>query len=48
MAMFSWQTDMSTRGLSNLTKNGNFIRIIGGVKGSAPERMQLVHGVVID
>jgi sugar lactone lactonase YvrE len=29
-------------------KNGNFIRIIGGVKGSAPGQMQLVHGVAID
>jgi sugar lactone lactonase YvrE len=29
-------------------KNGKFIRIIGGVKGSAPGQMQLVHGVVID
>ena len=29
-------------------KNGKFIRIIGGVKGSAPGQLQLVHGVVID
>ena len=29
-------------------KNGKFIRIIGGVKGSGPGQMQLVHGVVID
>jgi hypothetical protein len=29
-------------------KNGKFIRIIGGVKGSAPGQMQLVHGVAID
>lgn len=29
-------------------RNGKFIRIIGGVKGSAPGQMQLVHGVVID
>jgi hypothetical protein len=29
-------------------KTGKFIRIIGGVKGSAPGQMQLVHGVVID
>lgn len=29
-------------------KNGKFIRIIGGVKGSAPGQMQLVHGVVVD
>jgi hypothetical protein len=29
-------------------RNGNFIRIIGGVKGGAPGQMQLVHGVVID
>jgi hypothetical protein len=29
-------------------KAGKFIRIIGGVKGSGPGQMQLVHGVVID
>jgi DNA-binding beta-propeller fold protein YncE len=29
-------------------KNGKFLRIIGGVKGSGPGQMQLVHGVVID
>ena len=29
-------------------KNGKFIRIVGGVKGSAPGQMQLVHGVVVD
>ena len=29
-------------------KDGKFIRIIGGVKGSGPGQMQLVHGVVID
>ena len=29
-------------------KTGKFIRIIGGVKGSAPGQLQLVHGVVID
>ena len=29
-------------------KTGNFVRIIGGVKGSAPGQMQLPHGVVID
>src|SRR5262249_32769144 len=29
-------------------KNGKFIRIIGGAKGSGPGQMQLVHGVVID
>jgi sugar lactone lactonase YvrE len=29
-------------------KDGHFIRIIGGVKGSAPGQMQLVHGVVVD
>ena len=29
-------------------KNGKFIRIIGGVKGSGPGQMQLVHGVVLD
>ena len=31
-----------------LTKDGKFIRIIGGIKGSAPGQLQLVHGVVID
>jgi hypothetical protein len=29
-------------------KAGKFIRIVGGVKGSAPGQMQLVHGVVVD
>jgi sugar lactone lactonase YvrE len=29
-------------------KTGKFLRIIGGVKGSGPGQMQLVHGVVID
>ena len=29
-------------------KTGKFIRIIGGVKGSGPGQLQLVHGVVID
>lgn len=29
-------------------RNGKFVRIIGGAKGSAPGQMQLVHGVVID
>ncbi len=29
-------------------RNGNFIRIIGGVKGSGPGQMSLVHGVAID
>lgn len=30
------------------TKDGKFIRIIGGTKGSAPGQLQLVHGVVVD
>jgi sugar lactone lactonase YvrE len=30
------------------TKDGQFIRIIGGVKGSAPGQLQLPHGVAID
>jgi len=30
------------------SKDGNFIRIIGGVKGSAPGQLQLPHGVAID
>ena len=29
-------------------QSGKFIRIIGGVKGSGPGQMQVVHGVVID
>ena len=29
-------------------QNGKFIRIIGGVKGSGPGQLQVVHGVVID
>jgi sugar lactone lactonase YvrE len=28
--------------------DGRFIRIIGGVKGSEPGQLQLVHGVVVD
>jgi peptidylamidoglycolate lyase len=30
------------------TKEGNFVRIIGGVKGKGAGEMQLVHGVVVD
>lgn len=30
------------------SKEGRFIRIIGGVKGSAPGQLQLPHGVAID
>jgi hypothetical protein len=30
------------------TKDGKFVRIFGGVKGSAPGQLQLVHGVVVD
>jgi peptidylamidoglycolate lyase len=30
------------------SKDGKFIRIIGGVKGSAPGQLQLPHGVAID
>jgi hypothetical protein len=30
------------------SSEGKFIRIIGGVKGSAPGQLQLVHGVVTD
>jgi peptidylamidoglycolate lyase len=30
------------------TKDGQFVRIIGGVKGSAPGQLQLPHGVAID
>ncbi len=30
------------------SKDGNFIRIIGGVKGNAPGQLQLPHGVAID
>jgi sugar lactone lactonase YvrE len=30
------------------SRNGEFIRIIGGVKGSAPGQLQLPHGVAID
>src|SRR5688572_4267680 len=32
----------------HFAKDGKFIRIIGGVKGSAPGQLQLVHGVVVD
>lgn len=30
------------------TKDGKFVRIIGGVKGNAPGQLQLPHGVAID
>jgi streptogramin lyase len=30
------------------SKEGKFIRIFGGTKGSAPGQLQLVHGVVVD
>jgi sugar lactone lactonase YvrE len=30
------------------SREGKFIRIIGGVKGSAPGQLQLPHGVVVD
>jgi len=30
------------------SKDGKFIRMFGGVKGSAPGQLQLVHGVVVD
>jgi hypothetical protein len=30
------------------TKEGKFVRIIGGVKGSAPGQLQLPHGVAVD
>lgn len=29
-------------------KDGKFVRIFGGVKGSGPGQMQLIHGVVVD
>lgn len=32
----------------HFSKDGKFIRIIGGTKGSAPGQLQLVHGVVVD
>lgn len=32
----------------HFTKDGKFVRIIGGVKGSAPGQLQLPHGVAID
>ncbi|MBV8903008.1 MAG: hypothetical protein JOZ22_05170 [Acidobacteriia bacterium] len=30
------------------TKEGEFVRIIGSVKGKGPGEMQLVHGVALD
>jgi hypothetical protein len=30
------------------TQTGKFVRIFGGVKGSGPGQMQLIHGVVVD
>jgi hypothetical protein len=30
------------------TQDGKFVRIFGGVKGSGPGQMQLIHGVVVD
>lgn len=30
------------------TKDGTFVRIIGGVKGNAPGQLQLPHGVAVD
>ena len=30
------------------TKDGTFVRIIGGVKGTAPGQLQLPHGVAVD
>ncbi len=30
------------------TGEGKFVRIFGGIKGSAPGQMQLIHGVVVD
>lgn len=32
----------------HFSKDGKFVRIIGGEKGSAPGQLQLVHGVVMD
>ena len=32
----------------HFTKDGKFVRIIGGTKGSAPGQLQLPHGVAID
>jgi sugar lactone lactonase YvrE len=32
----------------HFNKDGKFIRIIGGTKGSAPGQLQLPHGVVVD
>jgi sugar lactone lactonase YvrE len=34
--------------IMHFAKDGKFIRIIGGTKGSAPGQLQLVHGVVVD
>jgi sugar lactone lactonase YvrE len=32
----------------HFTKDGRFVRIIGGVKGSQPGQLQLPHGVALD
>lgn len=32
----------------HFTKDGEFVRIIGGVQGSAPGQLQVPHGVVVD
>jgi len=32
----------------HFTKDGQFVRIIGGVQGSAPGQLQVPHGVVVD
>lgn len=32
----------------HFTKDGKFVRTIGGTKGAAPGQLQLVHGVVVD
>lgn len=32
----------------HFTKDGTFVRIIGGVKGAEPGQLQLPHGVVVD
>jgi hypothetical protein len=34
--------------IMHFSKDGKFVRIIGGTKGSAPGQLQLVHGVVVD
>ena len=34
--------------IMHFSKDGKFIRMIGGVKGAEPGQLQLVHGVVID